>query len=289
MAGDWIPMRVSLPNDPAVIAIAAMLRADEDLVVGKLFRFWTWADQQCADGNAPGVTESWLDRYVSAAGFAAALVKVGWLIVDGDGLKVPKFDRWMGNSGKKRLKTNQRVARHREEKRSGNADSVTKSVTREQYSTEDSNDDATDRSASAGDDTAASTADTGEVPDITLPTVTADIVGASTPLPRPQPSPNAARVTAAIRAAGAADHLSTKHVRDLIELSDRGDPVGLVCEFIETAARASPARRGKGFVSYVETCLANRHAERDSSRRIQAGSQDGGRNGSKLARTVIHE
>ena len=86
MAGDWLKVRLDLHDDPAVIAIASAIGLDEDGVVGKLVRLWAWANRQTIDGNAPGVTEMWVDRYVSAPGFAKAMVDAGWLAFEnGDG------------------------------------------------------------------------------------------------------------------------------------------------------------------------------------------------------------
>lgn len=128
MADDWIPVRILLADDPAVVAVAIALNVDEDLVTGKLLRLWGWADQHTSDGNARSVTGAWVDRLVRLPGFAAELVKVGWLEVDGNGVKIPKFDRWHGNSGKARVKSNKRVSEHREMKRKCNANSVTKAL-----------------------------------------------------------------------------------------------------------------------------------------------------------------
>ena len=89
MAGDWIKMRVNLAEDPDVIGIAAAVGIDdEDHVVGKLHRLWSWADQHTVDGNAPSVTTNWIDRYLGVAGFADAMVTVGWLTVSEGGCAV---------------------------------------------------------------------------------------------------------------------------------------------------------------------------------------------------------
>lgn len=118
-------MRLDLADDPAVIGLAARLGLDEFGVVGRLHRLWVWANQQLADGNAASVTEKWIDRYTMTPGFAAALVEVGWLTVDGGGFSIPKFDRWNSKGAKKRLLTSRRVKDHR------NAPSVTKALPEE--------------------------------------------------------------------------------------------------------------------------------------------------------------
>lgn len=125
MAGDWIKMRVDLDGDPAVISTAAKVGKETLWVVGALHRFWSWADQQTRNGNAPGVTKSWLDAHVGAQGFAQALCDSGWLMVDSAGMTIPKFEKHNGNPGKQRALTQKRVKRYRNAK--DNALSVTPS------------------------------------------------------------------------------------------------------------------------------------------------------------------
>ncbi len=127
MAGDWIKMRVNLADDPAVITMATRLDAEEDVIVGKLHRFWSWADQQTTDGNAVGVTKKWIDRYISVTGFADSLEEVGWLIVKRGGITIPNFERHNGESGKRRTLTRDRVRNYRE-KNGSNANHVTKAL-----------------------------------------------------------------------------------------------------------------------------------------------------------------
>jgi hypothetical protein len=130
VAGDWIKVETTLPDKPEVLAIAGLLEIDPDAVVGKLIRIWSWADQHTVDGNAAGVTKSFIDRYTAVSGFADAMESVGWISFDGKRLAIPNFDIHNGQTGKARALTSRRVARHRG---SGNAKcngrSVTSSVT----------------------------------------------------------------------------------------------------------------------------------------------------------------
>lgn len=114
MAGDWIKMRTDLRDDPAVVLIADRLGIEEDLVVGKLHRLWSWADRHTTDGCAVGVTYKWVDRYVACQGLADAMESAGWLAMDGNKLVLPGFDRHNGVSAKKRCDavTRQRVSRN---------------------------------------------------------------------------------------------------------------------------------------------------------------------------------
>ena len=125
MAGDWIPMRTDLAEDPAVIGIADATGLDECGVVGRLHRLWSWASWHTEDGDIKGVTLSWVNRHVQSDGFAEAMEKVGWLITTKNGIRFPKFEEWNSQSAKKRRLTAKRVALHREN--NCNASGVTNS------------------------------------------------------------------------------------------------------------------------------------------------------------------
>ena len=104
MAGDWIKMRLDLRDDPSVFMVSAALSCEVDLVVGKLHRLWSWFNQQTRDGLAPLMTADWIDKYVDRPGFAQALADAGWLILHSpQGVQIPKFEKHMGESAKRRL------------------------------------------------------------------------------------------------------------------------------------------------------------------------------------------
>jgi len=137
MAGEWIPMRCELANEPEVISIAAATGLDEDTVVGKLHRIWSWANQHTEDGNARSVTVLWIDRYLRCDGFAAAMMVERWLIQTDDGIQIPKFDRFNSQSAKRRALTAKRVADHKSKGNAqgnaqGNAASVTNALPKEE-------------------------------------------------------------------------------------------------------------------------------------------------------------
>lgn len=117
MAGDWLKMRLDLADDPAVIAMAAALDISEDEVVGKLHRLWAWADRHTTDGNAPGITPKWVDRYV-CTGFATAMTAVSWISFSESGVSFPNFDRHNGESAKRRGEAaiRQRLSRENRDK-----------------------------------------------------------------------------------------------------------------------------------------------------------------------------
>jgi len=107
-------MRLNLGDDPAVILIASECGIDQDAVVGKLHRLWSWVSEHSTDGSLTNVGQAFVDHHVRTPGFAAAMIKAGWLEVESDGLIIPKFDVHLSESAKKRAvnryhKANQRV------------------------------------------------------------------------------------------------------------------------------------------------------------------------------------
>lgn len=114
MASDWIKMRNDLRDDPAVIATCAALKIeDPDLIVGKLHRLWGWATDHLVDGNAPGVTEMWIDRYTGIVGFSKQLALVGWLKINKTGVVFPHWERHLSQGAKARMTATARVQKHR--------------------------------------------------------------------------------------------------------------------------------------------------------------------------------
>ena len=119
----WIKMRTDLARDPAVIQLADRYGWEEHVIVGLLHKLWSWADEQVTNGNAPGVTRSFIDRYLGVTDFSDNLEKVGWLSENTDGIVFPHWERHMGQSAKTRAVTALRVGKHR-----CNAPTVTKTL-----------------------------------------------------------------------------------------------------------------------------------------------------------------
>jgi hypothetical protein len=135
----WIAIRTDLPTDPAVVSIAVDLGITEYEAVGKLVVFWSWADQHTIDGNAGALPKVFFDRLVGSAGFADALCKVGWLMVDGPSIFIPKFTHWNTQTSKRRLLNARRQASFKSSKGNaqGNAPALLKALPTEQNRTEE--------------------------------------------------------------------------------------------------------------------------------------------------------
>ena len=118
MAGDWIPMRLDLYEDPAVTYMAERIGQREEVVVGYLHRIWAWASRQSQDGCVKHVTLTSLGRVTSLPDFPQLMADAGWLEhgVDTDGkpyISFPNWDRWLGESAKKRISASRRKQKER--------------------------------------------------------------------------------------------------------------------------------------------------------------------------------
>jgi len=109
----WIVMRTDLAGDPSTISISNSLDVGVYETIGILHCLWSWIDAQSHNGHALGVTKVNIDRLVGVTGFASAIEKAGWLVVEKDGITIPNFDNWMSKSAKKRLKAAKRKQKQR--------------------------------------------------------------------------------------------------------------------------------------------------------------------------------
>ncbi len=98
----WIKIRTNLVSDPAVAAIGMKIRAHPRQVVGCLVAVWCWADPLTADGWVPHATAKLVDEIAGRKDFAEALVSVGWLSIESEGIRFPRWDRHNSQSAKAR-------------------------------------------------------------------------------------------------------------------------------------------------------------------------------------------
>jgi hypothetical protein len=135
MAGDWIKMRSDLFTHPKVVRISSALKADTLRTVGGLMSVWCLFDAHSVDGRLEGYTPDYLDAHLRWEGFAEAMVAVGWLISDDQGLALPRFDTHNGQSAKRRAQD----ADRKREVRKVSASEADKKRTREEKRREEIN------------------------------------------------------------------------------------------------------------------------------------------------------
>lgn len=110
MAGDWIKMRNNLWDDPRVSSICDLTSSSEATVIGALYWLWASADEHTENGFLPGLTVSSINRKTGVQGFGEALLSIGWLAQEPDGLTIRHFEEHNGTSAKRRCMEAQRKA-----------------------------------------------------------------------------------------------------------------------------------------------------------------------------------
>lgn len=115
MKSGWIKIEKTLIDKPEVAAMAEALGLDEFSVSGRLMALWSWADDHAdEDGFIPLVRKSRIDRIAAVDGFADAMIAVGWLAEEPDGVVFPGYSEHNGTTAKTRARTAKRVQQHRE-------------------------------------------------------------------------------------------------------------------------------------------------------------------------------
>jgi hypothetical protein len=112
----WVKWDHGLARKPEVLEMARRLNVHRGIVATACMETWEWFDVHTRNGNALGVTKTFLDLHVMVDGFAEAMLAVGWLDgSDGVGYSIPCFDLHHSKSAKRRALTADRVAQHRTE------------------------------------------------------------------------------------------------------------------------------------------------------------------------------
>ena len=107
-------MEVDLDRSPEVLQIAETLDVDEVYVVGMLWATWSMADGHASEeGRIEGGTKRMIDRRARHSGFADAMEKAGWLVVEENAIVFPKYQEHNGTTAKTRAQTQKRGERKR--------------------------------------------------------------------------------------------------------------------------------------------------------------------------------
>lgn len=100
----WIKCDHDLADKIEIGMIADIMGyEDSDLAVAKCLKMWKIFDINSANGLLPGWKKFRLDSKLGAPGFCDAMIEVGWLVEDADGvLSIPDFEVHHSKSAKRR-------------------------------------------------------------------------------------------------------------------------------------------------------------------------------------------
>ena len=97
MAGEWIPIDITLGSKPEVQELVDLTGQPVEVVVYRLLQLWGWASLNSADGTARA-TAARLARICGGdESFWLAVELVGWIAFSGDSVTISKWgDRFSG-------------------------------------------------------------------------------------------------------------------------------------------------------------------------------------------------
>ena len=97
MAGEWIPIDITLGSKPEVQELVDLTGQPVEVVVYRLLQLWGWASLNSADGTARA-TAARLARICGGdESFWLAVEAVGWIAFSGDSVTISKWgDRFSG-------------------------------------------------------------------------------------------------------------------------------------------------------------------------------------------------
>lgn len=115
MAGLYILWEKGLARKAEVLRIAQATGIDRRQIAGTLMEFWEWMEDQTETGFLPGILVRNLSACVAdtSGAFWAAVQSVGWIVESAEGIEVPRFERWMGKSAKRRARESERKRQSR--------------------------------------------------------------------------------------------------------------------------------------------------------------------------------
>lgn len=115
----WIKWCKGLAAKPRVIQLAQRFGLSRFDIAGRLMTVWEWLDSNSLDGcRVANITNRYqvamlIDDIAQLSGFAEAMIDVGWLAVDDDGMMFPRADEHNGKTAKKRALTSKNMNTYR--------------------------------------------------------------------------------------------------------------------------------------------------------------------------------
>ena len=108
--GSWIKVRVELVRSPKIVKFARALKTKKQTALGLAIQWFAWLDEQTEDGRSE-LTQEELDEELGYEGASAALVQIGWAIIEDDGtVSAVDFGKHNGSSAKRRAEVARNVA-----------------------------------------------------------------------------------------------------------------------------------------------------------------------------------
>jgi len=124
-----ILMRTDLDADPRVVRMAEECGCGPVAIIGGLWWIWARAQTQSTAGVIRHMTAKMIDHGTGIPGLADAAEQVGWLIVTPEGVAIPDFETYFGQSSRERAQARLRKSRQRGKPNDQTVTNVTPAVT----------------------------------------------------------------------------------------------------------------------------------------------------------------
>lgn len=103
VAGDWIQIDCDLPEKIETQMICDRANCSADVTIGRLVLLWRWIDRHATREFVQGASVSTLSRVaLGDESFWRAVESVGWLKIEPDGIRIPKWSKRFSKSSKAR-------------------------------------------------------------------------------------------------------------------------------------------------------------------------------------------
>jgi len=102
MAGEWIPIDVTLATKPEVLELVELTNLPVEVVGWRLLQMWSWAVMVTADGRIRATPKRIAAACGGDEGFWKAVAAVGWLVFEGDVCEIVGWERRFSQAAKAR-------------------------------------------------------------------------------------------------------------------------------------------------------------------------------------------
>lgn len=112
----WIKVETHLLDKLEVFELSELLEISVKEAAINCIILWAWFDDNSTDGIVKSKSSKLIDRICCCSGFTAGMIEVGWLLSEGDYLKIPNYDRHNSKSAKNRALGAKRNAKYKQSK-----------------------------------------------------------------------------------------------------------------------------------------------------------------------------
>lgn len=112
----WIKVETHLLEKYEVFELSEILNISTKEAAINCIILWSWFDDNSIDGVVKAKYAKMIDKICGCDDFTAAMIEVGWILSDGENIKIPNYDRHNSKSAKNRALGAKRNAKYKQSK-----------------------------------------------------------------------------------------------------------------------------------------------------------------------------